>query len=231
MRLPLLIAILLVPVSSAVAQERMVGLLTLPEVFGEGPCHEFLPEEVPLYAVIGSSEPIGEIRVTSYWTFPEAGGCEGLRVHVYKGDGARVGALPTAEFDYEAPAAIVLEEQNRWFRLLLSNGAAWVKESENNEYYPLEVLLVNGLTYITEASEPALLARPGGVDVVATASPGDPVRVVDFMRVDNQLWLFVEVLSDSICESDGEPRVLSQGWLRAHGLSGQPSVWFYSRGC
>ena len=230
MQFVLLISILLVSVSSVVAQERVIGLLTLPEVFGEGPCHEFLPEEVPLYAERGSEEPIGAIRVTSYWSFPNHGGCEGLRVHVYKGDGARVAALPTEEFDYEAPAAIVLEEQKPWFRVRLSNGAAWVRGSENNEYYPLEELLFNGLTYIADASEPALRDHPDGV-VVATASPGDSVQVVDFMTVDNQLWLLVEVLSHSVCESSDEPRVLFQGWLRAHGSSGQPSVWFYSRGC
>ncbi len=225
-----LISILLVSVSSVVAQERVIGLLTLLEVFGEGPCHEFTPEEVPLYSEKGSEDTIGSIRVASYWIFSDDGGCEGLRVHVYKDDGTRGGALPTEEFDYEAPAAIVLEEQNPWFRVRLSNGAAWVRVSENNEYYPLEELLLNGLTYITDASEPALLDRPDGV-VVATASTGDSVQVVDFMRIDNQLWLHVEVLSHSVCESADEPKVLFQGWLRAHGSSGQPSVWFYSRGC
>lgn len=231
MQAALVIAILLVSVSSAAAQERVVGLLTLPEVFGEGPCHKFTPKEVPLYAVIDSKEPIGVIRVSSFWKFPDTGGCEGLSVHVYKDEGASVGALPTEEFDYEAPAALVLEAQNRWFRVRLSDGAAWVKASEDNEYYPLEVVLSDRPTYVTEASEPALLDRAAGVDVVAMVSPGDSARVVDFVKIDAQLWLLVDVLSHSVCESADDPRVLSQGWLRAHGPSGQPSIWFYARGC
>lgn len=227
----LLTAILFVSISSAAPQDRVLGLLTLPQVFGEGPCHEFVPEEVPIYPVMGSDDPVAAIRVTRYWTFPDAGGCEGLSVHVYDMQGERADVLPTQEFDYEAPAALVLEARKGWFRIQLLNGSAWVKGTEVNEYHALETLLYNGLTFIAAASGAVLLARPDGLDVVAKASPGDSVRIVDFSTIDQQLWLLVEVLNHSVCLSADEPEVVSEGWMPAHGSSGQPTVWFYSRGC
>jgi hypothetical protein len=124
MKLAHLTAILLLSVSSAAAQDRVIGLLTLPEVFGNGPCHEFAPEEVLLYSVMGAEEPHGVIRVDHYWIFPAAGGCEGLIVNVHKGEGQSVSALPTEEFDYEAPGALVLEGRNGWFKVQLSDGTA-----------------------------------------------------------------------------------------------------------
>jgi len=46
----------------------------------------------------------------------------------------------------------------------------------------------------------------------------------------DDLWIDVEVLSASPCTSDA-PRVVAKGWLRAHAASGEPVVWFFSRGC
>jgi hypothetical protein len=231
MRYSCLLAILLLSATCAVTQERVLGLLTLPEVFGDGACHEFVPREVVLFAAPGSEELIGSIRVAEYWTFHERGGCEGLRVRVYGADGSSAGDLPTQEFEYEAPAAIVLGKQGRWFRLRLSEGAAWVRASEHNQYYPLEVLLPDRLTYVTADSERTMFDRPAGTDVVAMASVRDSVRVVDFARDEEQLWLLVEVLSHSVCESADEVSVISRGWMRAHGPGGLPAVWYYSRGC
>jgi hypothetical protein len=57
------------------------------------------------------------------------------------------------------------------------------------------------------------------------------VRVVEFRRVDDRLWVRVEVLSHSICESTQEPAITARGWMRAHAPSGEPTIWFYSRGC
>jgi hypothetical protein len=231
MKLAHLTAILLLSVSSSAAEDRVIGLLTLPEVFGNGPCHEFAPEEVPLYSAIGADEPQGVIRVDRYWKFPDAGGCEGLIVNAQKGEEQSISALPTEEFDYEAPAAIVLEEQNDWFKLQLSDGTAWVRVTERNKYYPLVVLLLNGLTYIAENPASQIFSHPGGDDTVATAASGNSVRALEAESVDNQLWLHIQVLSHSVCESVDEPRLLSQGWIRAHDPSGRPTVWFYSRGC
>lgn len=50
MKCTLLAACLLACASLAQAQERVIGLLALPEAFGHGPCVPFTPADVPLYA-------------------------------------------------------------------------------------------------------------------------------------------------------------------------------------
>ena len=117
----------------AAAQDTVLGLLSLPEVFGGGPCRPFEPGSISLYATPGARSPIAAIRVDQYWSFAPHGGCEGLEVR-----------------------------------------------------------------------------RDGG-----------------------QTWLNVEVMSHSVCNAadGGPPDVVGSGWLPAYTQSGEPTVWFSSRGC
>jgi hypothetical protein len=57
------------------------------------------------------------------------------------------------------------------------------------------------------------------------------VRVAGFRRVDDTLWVDVEVLSHSPCRSGDQPTVTARGWIAAHDSSGAPTIWFSSRGC
>jgi hypothetical protein len=59
----------------------------------------------------------------------------------------------------------------------------------------------------------------------------DSVRVVRTRSVAGRLWLQVELVSHSFCESIGEPFVVGRGWMTAHDSEGEPTVWFPSRGC
>jgi hypothetical protein len=129
----------------AFAQDRVSGLLSLPEVFGNGPCASFTPREIPLYAAPDGQKIVAAIRVDRHWTFPGNGGCGGLIVRVHHSDG-RVSELPTEEYQYEAPAAIVLQQRGRWFRLRLTGGTAWVHASERDEFFALEDLVKGTLT-------------------------------------------------------------------------------------
>jgi hypothetical protein len=61
----------------------VIGLLALPEVFGEGPCRPFAPREVPLYAQPRDLRPVARIQVDRPWSFLTDGGCEGLQVRVH----------------------------------------------------------------------------------------------------------------------------------------------------
>jgi hypothetical protein len=45
------------------------------------------------------------------------------------------------------------------------------------------------------------------------------------------LWFQIEVMSHSICNDPSEPKVIDRGWVAAHSRSGQPAIWFFSRGC
>lgn len=69
------------------------------------------PEEVPLFSAPDGAEPIAVIGVDRYWTFLSLP-CEGLIVRVHP-RGGEPPELPTEEFQYEAPAAIVYEQRDR----------------------------------------------------------------------------------------------------------------------
>jgi hypothetical protein len=219
---------------AAWAQDQVLGLLSLPEVFGSGACDKFTPAEITLYAAPDSEPAVGSIRVDQYWTFYAAGGCEGLMVNVHRAGTGGVGELPTREYEYEAPAAIVLQRRGSWFKIRLVDGAAWLMASQRDEYFPLERLLTDGLTYLTDASDGVLASSPGVEGREALRErvvSGRPVRVVEFRQVDGRLWVHIDVMSHSICESAVDPSVTARGWLPAHAASGEPTVWFFSRGC
>jgi hypothetical protein len=233
MKTGLALAFVLASTSSAFAQDAVIGLLSLPEVFGDGPCDKFSPREVSLYPAPESDQIVATIRIDKYWTFPEVGGCEGLRVTVHDARRQSSRELPTKEYEYEAPAAIVLQQRGRWFKVRLSDGAAWLHASDRNEYFPLERLLTKGLTYLTDASDGQLRSSAGAVRDAdgKRIAAGGPVRVRQFRRVGEDLWVNVQVLSHSLCESRQEPVITAEGWLPAHSASGEPTIWFYSRGC
>ena len=234
MKIVLVLGCLVACTSSAGAEDRILGLLALPEVFGNGPCDRFSPQEVPLHA-IPNGAAVGVVHVVKYWTFDELnGGCEGLQVAVRLQRSAVDQPLPTEEYEYEAPAAIVLEQRGRWFRLRLASGAAWVLASPRDEFRSLETLFEGSMTFLTSdwsrqlADNPSTRSRTTHVP----ANGEEPsVRVLKSARVRGQLWFQIEVMSHSICNDPSEPKVIDRGWVAAHSRSGQPAIWFFSRGC
>jgi hypothetical protein len=239
MRYLLVSLFLFLATHSVHAGEPVRGLLSLPGVFGEYPCEEFSPETIALYASPGSSDPTGEIRVERYWEFPPEGGCKGLSVVSELTDGGTPQELPTMEYGYEIPGAIVVDHavvdhDEQWFKLDTGEASAWLRAPENSQYFTLEKLLVNRRTYVAPEAGAFL------VDAPATTQPEtermhleqySDVRVTDVRWVRDQLWLQVNVLNESGCESRDEPIIIARGWLPAHSESGELSVWFYSRGC
>jgi hypothetical protein len=53
--------------------------------------------------------------------------------------------------------------------------------------------------------------------------------VLEIMEIGGMPFLRVE-LTEGVCEV-AEPRVVGAGWVPAYGQSGEPTAWFYSRGC
>ena len=218
--------------AAAVRQDKLIGLLSLPEVFGAGACDKFTPATVPLYAMPDFGPTVASIRVDQYWTFQDVGGCEGLIVNVHSSGRQGIQPLPMMEYTYEAPAAIVLEQRGRWFRVRLTDEDAWLHASERAEYFSLERLLTKGLTYLSEGWDGRLAQSPGeSGEELRGARPDLPVQVFGFRQHDGELWVEAAVLSHSICESNEEPRVSARGWLPAYARSGEPAIWFYPRGC
>jgi hypothetical protein len=221
--------------ASAFAQQRprVVGLLALPEVFGNGACDRFTPQEVPLYAAPESARVVGVIRVDEGSTASSKGGCEALRVGVHMTGTTASDALPTKEYGYEEPGAIVLARRGGWFQIRLATGSAWVRSSPRDSFHPLEQLLLDGLTYLTEAWDGRLAVSagaPGRPARVEARSSQSSVRVIRSQQLRGELWFDLEVIT-SPCGEDPNVKVLDRGWVPAHTTSGEPVIWFYSRGC
>jgi hypothetical protein len=217
--------------SPALAQERVLGLLALPQVFGRGACDRYTPQPVPVRATPGGAV-VGAIMVAKPWTFEAVGGCSGLEV-VSRVNGATAGVeLPTREYGYEEPGAIVIDARRGWFKVRLGTGVGWVRAT-GTEFYSLERLYRESLTHLSEDWDGRLFETPATTGRGARVSrSGEPtVRVQRSSRINGSQWFLVEVMSHSLCTDDGEPKVVDRGWVPAHGKSGEPSIWFYSRGC
>lgn len=215
----------------AFAQEKVIGLLSLPEVFGSSECAPFEPRALMLHGSANDGNIIATIEVDQNWSFAPHGGCEGLKVSVHKG--TQADELPTREYDYEMPAAIVVDQRDGWFKIRLHQGTAWLKASVVDRFMPLSDLFeeFTGVTEISESYAGRLSPSPGAASntIMPRVTPNQAVRVVEIR--DN--WIHVEVLSNSACTAanDGPPRVTSEGWLPLHDQKGEPTVWFSSRGC
>jgi hypothetical protein len=233
--LPGAVLAILAIASSARAQDRVIGLLSLPEVFGARQCAPFEPEQVALHEAPKDAKAFAFIRVDQNWSFAPHGGCEGLRVSVH--EGSQRYELPTLEFDYEMPGAIVLEQRNRWFKVRLASGSGWIDASPVDRFMPLSELFEEfvGVTAITTSFNGRLVMAPGraadpsGVRVIAT----QPARVIEIRSVFGQSWVQVEVMDHSICTAadNGPPDIVATGWMPLHAADGEPTIWFSSRGC
>jgi hypothetical protein len=224
-------ALFLISVVPASAAERIIGLVSIPEVFGAGPCAAFEPQEVALHAAPADGKAIAFIRVDRNWSFAPHGGCEGLKVSVHRG--ATREDLPTREFDYEAPGAIALERRDGWIKIQLHNGVAWFKPSQVDRFMPLSDLYDEfvGVTAINKTFTARLVSTPGLLSgpILPRVAPEQPVRVAEV----RDEWVKVEVLNNSVCTAadHGPPEVIATGWLPLHDANGEPSIWFSSRGC
>ena len=118
----------------ALAQERVVGLLALPEVFGRGACDRFTPRPLELRAT-PQGPVVGTVLVVKPWTHHSNGGCEGLEVGVRAPLAATVQQLPTMEYAYEKPGAVVLGRRGKWLRVRLNVGSAWLEASAQDKFY------------------------------------------------------------------------------------------------
>lgn len=219
----------------AAAQDRVLGLLALPQVFGSGECAAFEPEEIPLYAQVNDAKPIASIHVDQNWSFAPHGGCEGLKVSVHRGEDRQ--DLPTLEFDYERPGVIVLDQRDGWFKIRVEKGSAWLKASPADHFMSLADLFEEfiGVTAITKSFSGRLVDAPGRP--ATNANPridgAHPVQVAEVRSVFGQAWAHVEVFNHSICSAaeNGPPDVIARGWMPLHAADGEPTIWFSSRGC
>lgn len=217
-----------------VRQPGAIGVLALPQLFGHEPCERFTAQPLPLFAQPDAGEQIGEVRVDTPWTHHPQGGCEGLTVQVHL-TGADAQPLPTVEYGYEQPGAVVLEQRDGWFRIELQDVAAWARPAAGHTFYSLSQLYANALTYLTAEWNGQLCAQPGDPSS-CRAYQGDRTRipsseVLATREIMGVRWFEIRLPLDA-CGEEPEPGVpLQQGWVPAYGATGRPVIWFYSRGC
>jgi hypothetical protein len=214
------------------AQGRVIGLLDIPEIFGNGPCDKFTPVELSLFDAPRAARPIATLEVEDTRIGAGTGACsDSVHVFVRRTAGnAKPTPLPTRESGYEELAAIVLAEREDWYQLRLSDGAAWLRAPAAASFYSLEKLYLEALTYLTEHWDRRLAQSPGGA---LSHVPGDDsqpdVEVLRSTRVNNEVWFYVAMVTPR-CTGEDEV-VIRRGWVPAHTKSGQNTIWFYSRGC
>jgi hypothetical protein len=170
--------------------------------------------------------------VDVYWTFPPEGGCTDLVVRVHR-DGQPPTDLPTEEFEYEAPAAVVVARDREWFQIRTSGGPLWLRAAANNVFMPLaDLLRSDRLTYLTEDWSGQLHTAPAGSPMrdLKVESRG-AVRVLDTRTISGNLWLRIETIQNQCLGADAPAFLKVTGWIPAHASNGKPSVWFASRGC
>jgi hypothetical protein len=227
--------VVVLAVQGGSAPDRVIGLISLPRVFGARQCAPFEPGEVALHVLPNDGRPFAFIRVDQNWSFAPHGGCEGLEVSVHEGRDRR--ELPTLEYDYEMPAAIVLEQRSGWFRIRLDKGSAWLQASAVDRFMGLDQLFEEfiGLTRVRESINTRLVVAPGRP--ADASSPqvggGESARVISIRSVFGDTWVEVEIASHSLCDAalKGPPEIIGQGWMPMHDSKGEPTLWYSSRGC
>jgi hypothetical protein len=116
--------------------------------------------------------------------------------------------------------ALVFDRRPGWFQVELLNGRAfgkpplWIEDGPFWRFVP-----------ITNAAELSNLA-----DATWGSEPLD-ITVLQTRLVKGQLWLEIELLTESQCKAASEGTVRARGWIPAHARSGATTVWFASRGC
>lgn len=233
-------------VQNHLSRDRLIGLLNLPELIGQ-PCGPGTPISLDVFdkpSAVGS--PSGAITYRAAGRTPNSIACgDGRMSFLRKGaGGATAEKMPTKESGYELAAAIVYERSGPWFRIALPGGSGWIRRKSETDFlrYP-ELLVDDQLPFMASGWDGRLWSRPGA----ASAKPALPkvkrliggnrrgfadVWVLAVRRIGGEAWVQVRVI-EGHC-GDGEylkEPTIDTGWIPAWRPTGQPAVWFYSRGC
>jgi hypothetical protein len=143
-------------------------------------------------------------------------------------------AIDSEEYGYEEAGALVYGRERGYYLIRTSRGLGWLSPDKAGAFHPFETLIKSELAFLTEAWDGFVSASPGrGSRTRVQRRPYGPenVHVKRLQTVGGALWVEIDVISHSFCESDTSPTVKAHGWIRAHDQTGAPAVWFPSRGC
>jgi hypothetical protein len=146
-------------------------------------------------------------------------------------------SLEAREVAYEVPAAVVVGRQTVWHRVRLADGrSGWVAPDEGGRWFPYADLPVRRLAYLTGAWSGHVWPGPGA-GIPPRSSRKDPtgreeypVDVLESTLIGGSVWFRVSLLRDDPCDG-GTDAVDLSGWVPGYGVTGAPTVWYFSRGC
>jgi hypothetical protein len=135
-----------------------------------------------------------------------------------------LGRIDEALASYDAPAHVVVTDvQPGWYQTALDNHGdwrrakrVWLQASPFWRFFAIK----------DESDGRDKAFRAWGPEEFS-------VTVVGFARVDGVLWANVRLFTESECSTPPEvkPAVRATGWMPVHAPSGEPAIWFHSRGC
>src|SRR5207249_4541040 len=115
-------------VSDGQTEERIVGLLEMPEILGDTGCKEFQAHSVSLYPEPSKNRPSSGTSEVRPYRNPDSPDCYESNVVVHRsGVNPSAEELPTDEIGYEMRAAVVYERKGSWFRIALLRGSARIE--------------------------------------------------------------------------------------------------------
>lgn len=224
-------------VSMSLVHERVLGLLDLSELF-LGRCESAAPpKSVDLHE--GPSTNSLRIGWLEYATVvsPDGDGCSAARFTVHFDGGRPDEQLPTDESGYEVLSAVVYERAGAWFRIALQHGSAWMRRERADDFAPYPEILEETLPYIREGWDGRLWRVPAEGEAAAIPAPWRAilgrhvnVEVIGLRQVRSVRWVQVRIATE-VCGRTYEGVTATTGWIPAYRASGEPSLWFYSRGC
>jgi hypothetical protein len=141
--------------------------------------------------------------------------------------------LETREHGYEETSAVAYGAERGWYRIGLRGGQyGWISPRDTGAFRPIETLLLEGLTHVTKQWNPRIADEPSSAAPArrAPVPANDSVNVLETRLVGKDLWLRIAILNPGHCEAV-DSRIVATGWVLAYAPSGEPTVWFHSRGC
>ncbi len=216
--------------------ERVAGLLDLPDItsnYREAGCKSTELASIPTLREPSETAPAtGAIRLAER----QNQGCElVLRRRGYSVDEE----LPSQESVYEIPAAVVYERRDRWFRIAVPRGSAWIERENADSFRPYPQILVQRLSYLRKDWD-GLLRRSANAKAPALPLPAGwnerlsgeiGIQVLRFSREDNDDWIRVRLVTERCGDKSATALKAIEGWVPAHRADGQTTAWFHSKGC
>lgn len=193
----------------------VLGIVEIPEMF-------FVDDDKGTYAPRAAltiySRPDSESKVLAVISSPEA--------------------IDEARYTSERAGALVYRRERGYFLIRTARGVGWLSPHNAGSFHPLEELIRSELAYLTHAWDGFVSASPESADRTRVGrerplSENDSknVRVRGFRTVGGKLWVAIEVISHTFCQSNEPPTTEARGWIKAHDETGAPTVWFPSGGC